>query len=281
MLPDFTVLRPDSLTHACQLLLDHDGDAIAYAGGTELLLAMKLGFADYALMVDLKALPDLGRISVTPDLVRIGALVTHRELARSPQIADTLPSLASLEQQIANPRVRAVGTIGGNLAFGEPHSDPATYLVATGAQLVVHRADGTRRTVPAARFHRGPFETALEPGELIAEIQIPRRASRITHQRLVLTERPAVTVTTAVTVEDDTVTAATIAVGAACPVPASLPSAEETLVGARVPADRRRLAAAGAAAAGTVTVTAGVDDTYHRHLVDVLVQRSLHRAIGQ
>lgn len=285
MLADFTILRPGSVAEACRLLQEHDGEVAAYAGGTELLLAMKLGFADYPLLLDLKGLPELGSLAVTPQEVRIGAAVTHRRLERSPEIAAALPSLVALERRVANPRVRAIGTIGGNLAFGEPHSDPATYLVATGARLVCQRADGTRRTVPAAEFLTGPFETILEPGELLVEVWIPRPAAgaAIAHQRMVLTERPAAAVTAAVTVDGGLVTAARIAVGAATPVPIRVPATEELLAGAAAeglldPAGDL-LPRAGTAAAETVTIESGADVTYRRQLVAVLVRRAVHDAL--
>lgn len=285
MLPEFTILRPGSVADACRLLQEHDGEVAVYAGGTELLLLMKLGFADYPLLLDLKRLPELGSVTVTPDLVRIGATVTHRSLEWSPQVAAALPSLVSLERRVANPRVRGTGTIGGNLAFGEPHSDPATYLVATGARLVCQRADGTRRTVPAADFLTGPFETVLAPGELLVEVQIPRPAGRsaIDHQRMVLTERPAATVTAAATVDDGVVTSARIAVGAATPVPSRVRAAENLLAGAAaepiLESAGDLLRRVGAAAAETVTIESGADEAYRRQLVAVLVRRAVHGAL--
>src|SRR5207302_11225110 len=114
---------------ASQMLLTHGDDGRAYAGGTELLLAMKYAGLRYERLVDLKTISGLDGIEDTSDGLRIGALATHHAIETSPLVRERLPVLAELESHVANPRVRCTGTLGGNLCFAEPHSDPATLLL--------------------------------------------------------------------------------------------------------------------------------------------------------
>jgi CO/xanthine dehydrogenase FAD-binding subunit len=101
---------------------------------------------------------------------------------------------------VANVRVRSVGTLGGTLCFADPHSDPASFLLAAGATMICQHGEATRR-VPAAAFLTGLYETALAPGELLTAVDLPARPPRtaLSHLRFKLTERPAVTVTAMLT----------------------------------------------------------------------------------
>lgn len=281
MLPDFTILRPSTLDEACALLAEHEGEATAYAGGTELVLVMKLGFADQPYLVDLKGVPGLDELEVRDGVLRIGALVTHRRVERCPSVAAALPALAGLERHVANPRVRGTGTIGGNLAFGEPHSDPATFLVAAGASVECVSTAG-RRTVAAADLLMGPFETVLGPDELIVgvDVPVPDAETALAHQRFVLTERPAAIVSVRLSVSDGVVRDACVVAGAASPRPAELPAASAALRGLAVDSGTSDLRAASAAAAETVTLAGEGDEAYLRQLVAVLVRRAATNALA-
>lgn len=135
---------------------------------------------------------------------------------------------------------------------------------------------------PAAEFLTGPFETVLEPDELVVEVAIPRPAGRwaIDHQRMVLTERPVATVSAALQIRDGAVGAARIAVGSATPVPVRVPEAEELLVGAAAEPDPDLLRRLGTAAAEAVTIESGADEAYRRQLVAVLVGRAVRGALA-
>ena len=194
-LPPFTVHRPGSVGQASRLLADLGDDAAAYCGGTELLLAMKLGLASYEHLVDLKRVYGLRGIAADGGMTRIGAATTHHEIEVSAPLRARYPEMSAMISQVANLRVRIVGTLGGNLCFADPHSDPASFLMAVGATLVCQQAEATRR-VPAAEFLTGLYETALAPGELLVAVELPARPDRtgISHLRMKLTERPVVTV---------------------------------------------------------------------------------------
>lgn len=189
-LPPFRLHKPSSLDEALRLI--DDDDAEVYMGGTELLMLMKLGLAAPDRLVDCKGLHELQGISLEGDAWSIGAGVTHRELERSEDVRRCLPALADLERVLANVRVRNAGTLGGNLCFAEPHSDPATMLVALGATVTLVSSRGDR-AVPIESFFHGPLMTVLEAGELMVRILIPavEQDAVVRFSRLAFRERPA------------------------------------------------------------------------------------------
>ncbi|MFC4055460.1 FAD binding domain-containing protein [Actinomadura syzygii] len=281
MLPDFTILRPATVAEACGLLAEHAGEAAAYAGGTELLVAMKLGLAAPRYLVDLKGAPGLDDLAVRDGVLRVGALATHRRIERSARVAAVLPALAGLERRLANPRIRGTGTVGGNLASGRPHSDLATFLIAAGATVSCASAAGTTRTIDAADLTPAPFQTVLAGDEVVTavDVPVPHPGTALAHKRFILVERPAATVTVRLSAADGVVTAARVVAGAASPIPAPLPSAADALVGVPVDAGPEMLEAAGAAAGETMTVAPGGDEAYARQLVAVLVRRAAQTAL--
>ncbi|MDH3250375.1 MAG: FAD binding domain-containing protein, partial [Acidimicrobiia bacterium] len=119
MLPPFEHLRPGSLEAALDTISE---TAAPYAGGTELLLAMKAGLLRPDTLVDVKRIDRLTRVETAGDQMSIGAAVTHREALSDPAVRRLLPVLAEVLGRVGNPRVRAVGTLGGNLCFAEPKS---------------------------------------------------------------------------------------------------------------------------------------------------------------
>jgi carbon-monoxide dehydrogenase medium subunit len=200
-LPPFALHRPESAGQASRLLADLGDEGAAYCGGTELLLAMKLGLASYEHLVDLKRVDGLrGITALASGGVRIGAAATHREIETSAVLRARYPELGTMIAQVANVRVRSVGTLGGNLCFADPHSDPASFLLAADAVFVCQQDETTRR-VPAAAFFTGLYATALAPGELLTAVDLPARPDRaaLSHVRFKLTERPSVTVSVMLT----------------------------------------------------------------------------------
>jgi len=282
-LPPFRLHRPRSLEEAGELLDRHGDDAAVYCGGTELLLVLKLGLAAYPHLVDLKRIPELQLLEQAGGTVRIGAAVTHRTLERSDLVRETIPALAEMERGVANLRVRNVGTLGGNLCFSDPHSDPATFLLASGAELVC-RKGSERRTIGIGEFVRGPYETALAPGELLTEIRVPAPLpnTAIAHMKFSTHERPALTVTSLVRVEDGTLAEVRIAVGSVSTAPTRVPEAESILAGRRVD-DRECVREAGEVAGDAVEPFADANGSveYKRNLVRVFVERCCAEAIAR
>jgi aerobic carbon-monoxide dehydrogenase medium subunit len=275
-LPPFQLHRPVSEEEARELLLRHGEDAAVLCGGTELLLLLKLGYAAYGHLIAIGGIPTLGGVQADNGSLIIGATATHREIERSPLVAEFLPALAAMERRVANIRVRNVGTLGGNLCFSDPHSDPATFLLTLDAE--VEWAD---RRAALSEFLVGPYQTVLAPGELLRTIRIPLPppGTRIVHRKVAFRERPAATVTTAVRLHDGAVAEARIAVGSVGARAVRAGAAEARLQGAES-TDREAIAEAAESAA---EMSEPVDDAngsaeYKRELVRVLVARCLREA---
>src|SRR5215468_4077855 len=122
----FTIHQPKTIAEASQMLAEFGENGRLYAGGTELLLAMKHDLLRYQHLIDVKIILKLNRIELRNGALMIGSTATHRAIERSPIVKENLPVFADMETHVANVRVRASGTLGGNLCFAEPHSDPAT-----------------------------------------------------------------------------------------------------------------------------------------------------------
>jgi carbon-monoxide dehydrogenase medium subunit len=270
-LPPFELHRARSAAEARELLDRHGEDAAVICGGTELLLLMKLGFSSYGHLVDIKGIEELGGIRAENGTLVIGSTVTHREIERSPLVLERLPALAAMERGVANIRVRNVGTLGGNLCFSDPHSDPATFLLALDADVEYDEG-----RVPLAEFLIGPYETALAHGQLLhaVRIPIPPDGTGIAHRKLSFHERPAATVACAVRVAEETVVEARIAVGSVGARPVRATAAEALLAGKST----GDTAAVSEAAALAAAVSGAVEDSngsaeYKTELVRVLVER--------
>ena len=276
--PPFDLHRARSLDDAHGLLEQYGEDAAVVCGGTELLLLLKLGFASYGHLIDVKGIEDLGGVRVESGWLVIGSTATHREIERSPLVLEHLPTLAAMERNVANIRVRNVGTLGGNLCFSDPHSDPATFLLALDAE-VDH--DGGR--TPLSDFLVGPYETALSQGQLLRAVRIPIPApgTGIAHRKLSFHERPAATVAAAVRAESGMVVGASIAVGSVGARPVRATAAAEALVGKPM-TETAALAEAAALAAETADAVEDANGSveYKQQLVRVLVERCVTAAVG-
>lgn len=189
----FTHHRPVSLDEVFETLAKHGDDAAVYAGGTELLLALKARVLRYEHLIDLKRVKELSGIRIEGEELVIGALATHHQIANSDLVQAHVPAYAALSEEIANIRVRAAGTLAGNLAFAEPHSDPPSLLSAMDATLILVSSGG-KRGVPMREFILSEFTTAREENELIAEIRIPVTAAGegFAYRKFGHLERPAV-----------------------------------------------------------------------------------------
>jgi carbon-monoxide dehydrogenase medium subunit len=280
-LPPFRLHRPAVLEEATELLEQHGGDAAPYCGGTELMLLLKLGFASFEHLVDLKGIKELCRLRAEDGTVVIGGAVTHRTLERDPLVLEQLPALAEMERNVANIRVRNVGTLGGNLCFSDPHSDAATFLLAMDAEVECRRGGDVARRIPLVDFVVGPYQTALEPGEILTavRVQVPASGTRIVHRKLRFHERPAVTVTCNARVENGLIAEARIAVGSVGVRPVRAIEAERLLVGDSADEPLARVAESAAGAAGAVEDANGSVE-YKENLVRVLVERALREALS-
>ncbi|MBV9383842.1 MAG: xanthine dehydrogenase family protein subunit M [Streptosporangiaceae bacterium] len=168
--------RASSVDEALEMLSRAGGEARPLAGGHSLIPMMKLRLAQPELLVDISGLTELSYINVADAELRVGALTRHAQLLDSAVAGERLPIVHDAERVIADPIVRNWGTIGGSLCQADPSEDLSAVLAALRATAVIRGAGGVR-TVPAREFHAGPYETVVEPGELLVELRIPLTAN--------------------------------------------------------------------------------------------------------
>ena len=284
-LPPFDLHRPQSLEEATELADRYGEDAAFYCGGTELLLLLKLGFASFGHLIDLKGVEELAGVRAEDGCLVVGAAVTHRELERSELVRERLPALAAMERRVANLRVREVGTLGGNLCFSDPHSDPATFLFALDAEVECRRGGEAARRIPITDFVAGPYQTALREGEVLTSVRIPMLppGAAVAHAKFAFHERPTATVACLVRVVEGEVAEARVAVGSVGARPVRVPAAEEMLTGA--PAEEVSIGLLAEAGERAAEAAAPVDDAtgaaeYKAQLVRVLVERTFRKAVA-
>lgn len=163
-----------SVEDAIGLLLKHGEDAHVIAGGHSLIPMMKLRLASPDVVIDIHKLEDeLRYIREEDGVLRIGALARHQEVLESEIVRERYRLLADAERLIADPLVRNMGTVGGALAHADPAEDLPAAFTALGGEVVVRGPSG-ERTIAVDDFYLGPYETALEPGEIVIEARAPR-----------------------------------------------------------------------------------------------------------
>jgi len=164
--------RPATLAEAVAMLSDLGEDARVLAGGHSLIPMMKLRLAQPTALVDLARLPELKGIAVEGGELVIGAAVTQHELIASEELARRCPVLGEAAAMIADPQVRYCGTVGGNVANGDPGNDLPALMQCLDATYVAVGRGGERR-LKARDFYQGAYATALEPGEILTQVRIP------------------------------------------------------------------------------------------------------------
>lgn len=286
MLRRFRLEEPSSVKEVSELLARYGESAKVYAGGTELLLVMKEGLVQYERLINIKRLEGLNEVKLDNGTLRIGALCTHHQLETSTALQKNLPSLVKLEQNVANVRVRQVGSIGGNLCFAEPHADPGTLLIAVGAKLVAEKSSA-KREIAAEDFFIDAYETCLESDELLTEIRVPAPGAQsgIAYLKFGYLERPSVGAAVALTLNGGgkSVSDIKIAVGCAGPAPKRVAEAEELLRGKGIDEATQNLPKAGAVAGSAAQAISDLHGSqeYKEHIVGVLLKRAFQNALSQ
>jgi carbon-monoxide dehydrogenase medium subunit len=167
--PPFAYAKPRSLAQALELL-ERPG-AKALAGGQSLIPSLNMRLSAPELLVDITGLAELKGITLEQGVVRIGALATHAQIEASDVITKHLPLLAQAVRHIAHPAIRNRGTLGGSLALADPAAEYPACVLAMEAVIFVRGSLGQRQ-IRAADFFKGLFETGLQPGELLAAVEI-------------------------------------------------------------------------------------------------------------
>jgi len=173
----FDYHRPGTLDEAVKLLSSYGDQGKVLSGGMSLLPSLKLRLGSYAHLVDIGRIPGLDYIKEEGGFLRIGALTRQSTLERSDLIRSKYPILADAVSLIADPLVRNRGTIGGNIANGDPGNDQPAIALAVGATLVARGPKG-ERSIAANQFYKGLYETALARNEILTEIRIPLPVAR-------------------------------------------------------------------------------------------------------
>jgi carbon-monoxide dehydrogenase medium subunit len=243
MLSQLKLVQPTTVHEASNALADYGDKAKIYAGGAELLLLLRNGLLQSEVLVDVKKIERLHRITAENGSLRVGACVTHHALENSALVREHAPSLAYAESQVANVRVRNQGTLGGNLAFNDPHSDPGTVLLVHDAAVALGNERGERR-VALNDFFVDMFATILEPSDLLLEIEIPvlPAGMKSAYQRLHRYQRPTVGVAVGACMSNGVVEEVRIAVGCVGPIAQRLTGLETKVKGTK-PSDAGRIVA--------------------------------------
>lgn len=238
MLP-FDFVEPDTLAEALRLLDQHGEDACVFGGGSALLLALRQRMIAPAVVVSLARIEGLRGIDWAPETgLRIGAMTRHAEIAAHPAVRARYPILAQVFSTLANPQVRNQGTIGGNLCYADPATDPPSCLIALDAIVTIAGPMGQRRA-RMQDFVVDFFTTALEPGEILVDIRLPAPAPDRTshyrrHLRTPAEHRPIANAALAYTDRESVWDDVRLVIGASVPVAQRMDRAAAFLSGQRI-----------------------------------------------
>jgi carbon-monoxide dehydrogenase medium subunit len=264
----FDYMRADSADAALAALGEHGDEAKVLAGGQSLLPLMKLRLATPAVIVDVSRLAELRYVRADGDMLAIGAMTRHSDVAGDTTVRQFAPLLAHAAGTVGDPQVRHRGTIGGSVSHADPSADVPTALLALGASYVV-RGPGGSRTVESEAFSTGFLETVLAPDELLTEIRIPKPAGGWAYEKFTRRAIDWATVAVAAARRADGTTAVALANMGQRVLRAQ--AVEEALAGGAGAADAAAVADEGTEPSSDVTASAD----YRRHLARVLTQRAL------
>jgi carbon-monoxide dehydrogenase medium subunit len=279
----FDYHRPGTLDEAIGLLSRYGDEAKLLSGGMSLLPALKLRLGSFGHLVDISRIAALEYIKEEKGVVRIGAGTRQCVLERSEVIKSTYGVLADAVPLIADPLVRNRGTIGGNLANGDPANDAPAIVIALGAELVARGPKG-ERSIPANRFYKGLFVTDLEADEILVEVRIPVPPARSGSAYRKLKRKTGDYAVVGVAVHlslnaKGAVERAGIALTNAGPTPIEAVEAGKFLEGKILDEETRAEAAGLATKAGAPAADRRGSVQYKREMARVLTGRALHAAL--
>ena len=280
--PQFEYFAPETLDEAISLLDEHGPEATVLAGGQSLIPLMKLQLAVPEYVVDINRIPGLADISEDNGFLRIGSLTREADLDSSEMVRAKYPILHDTTAVIADPLVRNMATVGGNLAHGDPANDHPATMLALGAQIVARGSAG-ERVIPVSGFFEGSLVTALVQGEILTEIRVPKPPPGSGGAYLKL-ERKVGDYATAgvaamITVTGGVCQQAGIGLTNAGPTPVKAMTAESFLVGKRLDDETIREAAQLASQEAQPIADLRGPEEYKRDMVRVIAGRALRLAL--
>lgn len=287
MIRDFVYLKATTLKEALDLLEQHKDDYKIICGGQSLLILMRQGLVAPGYLIDIKLVEELNYINFAPkEGLKIGATTTHRVIEKSSLIKEQFPVLVDMEENLASIQTRNWGTIGGNLAHADPAGDPAPVLIALNATVKMANKE-RQRTMPLEEFSTDYFETALEEGELVLEVQVPvvpqKTATVYEKFTIIKNDLGIVSVAASITVADDGISCkdARIVLGAAAPIPMRAKEAEQMLIGEKI--DDGLLDQVGQKASGSAEPVTDIhaSEAYRRQLIKALTKKMVKKAWEQ
>ena len=280
--PQFEYFAPETLDEAISLLEDHGPEATVLAGGQSLIPLMKLQLALPAYVVDINRIAGLADITDDDCCLRIGSLTRESDLDRSEAVQTKYPILHDTTSVIADPLVRNMATVGGNLAHGDPANDHPATMLALGAEVVAVGSGG-ERVIPVSDFFEGPLVTALNQGEILTEIRVPAQPEGSGGAYLKLERKvgdyATAGVAAVITVSDGVCQQAGIGLTNAGPIPVKASSAESFLVGKKLDDETIREAARLASEEAQPSADLRGSEEYKRDMVRVIAGRALRMAL--
>ena len=282
---NFDYLEPQTVAEACALLKQHGSDAKVFAGGAHLTILMKQGLLEPASLINIKKIAELKGIRFdASEGVAIGALVTHRELETSALVKEQCPVLCAAEREVANIRVRNMGTVGGNLASGEALTDLAQIFIALDGTVKIAGPNG-QRTIAVEELFLDFYTTSLAEDEILTEVVLPPLPPRsgieyIRFSSSSVVDKPSAGVATRLTLDGgaDTIHSARIVLGCVGATPVRARKAEALITGKKLMPQLAEEAGSLASQECSPTSDLRGSEHYKRAIVKTLVKRAAMKA---
>jgi aerobic carbon-monoxide dehydrogenase medium subunit len=282
---NFDYLEPTTVTEACSLLQQHAGEAKVFAGGTHVTILMKQGLFEPKVLVNIKNIRELKgvRYDSTEGLI-IGALTTHRELEMSALVQEKFPVLCEAEREVANIRVRNMGTVGGNLASGEPLTDLSQIFIALDAKLEISGPNG-QHSLPVEELFVDFYTTSLAEDEIITQVVVPLLPAKsgieyIRFSSSSVVDKPCAGVAVQLTLDSgaETIHTVRIVLGCVGATPVRARQAEALIMGKKLTPVLAQEAGSAASQECSPTDDLRGSEHYKRAIVGTLVKRAAMKA---
>ncbi len=282
---NFDYLEPTTVAEACSLLKQHGGEAKVFAGGSHLTILMKQGLYQPKALVNIKKISELKGIKYDAQAgLSIGALVTHREIETSALVREKCPVLCDAEREVANIRVRNMGTVGGNLASGEPLTDLSQIFISLDGQAKIAGPNG-QRAIPVEELFLDFYTTSLAEDEILTHVVLPPLPTRsgveyIRFSSSSVVDKPSAGVAVRLTLDTgrQTIRTARIVLGCVGATPVRARKAEGQIAGRQLTSQLAEEAGSAASQECSPTSDLRGSEQYKRVIVRTLVKRALAKA---
>lgn len=284
MIHDFNYVRATTLGEALDYLDKYQDDYKIICGGQSLLILMRQGLVAPEYLIDIKRVDELNYITFdAKEGLRIGATTTHRAIELSPVVKEHYPVIADMEENLASHQTRNWGTIGGNLAHGDPAGCPSPVLITLDATITLANKK-KRRTMPVEELALDYFETQLEESEMLVEVQVPatppKTGGAYEKFNIIKNDQGVVSVAARITLDAKGTTCkdARVVLGASAPIPLRVKDAEPMLIGQKLDDTLLEEVAQKASEAAEPVSDIQGSEEYRRRLIRALTKRNIKKA---